>query len=91
MEEFFRCVEEKLAAMTAEGRADVISDLQGILRGLYNFKVKLPGIPWKATMKLIKDMTFLMGLGKKGPEVLARAKKVAAKVGPHIVEVLHAI
>lgn len=77
--------------MTAERRAEVIELLRGMLRGLAGFKLALPGIPWKATMALIKDLTLEMGLGKKGPAVLAKAKTIAHETGPYVEELLHAI
>jgi hypothetical protein len=88
---FFRFLEGELGAMAPERRAEVIELLRGMLRGLAGFKRALPGIPWKATMALIKDLTLEMGLGKKGPAVLEKAKKIAHEVGPHVEELLHAI
>lgn len=77
--------------MTEDRRQEVIALLQGMLRGLAGFKSALPGIPWKATSALIRDLTLEMGLGKKGPAVLAKARKIAAETGPHVEELLLAI
>ncbi len=88
---FFRFLEGELGAMSEERRQHVIALLQGMLRGLAGFKTALPGIPWKATMALIKDLTLEMGLGKKGPAVLEKARKIAHETGPHVEELLLAI
>ncbi len=42
-------------------------------------------------MALIKDLTLEMGLGKKGPAVLEKARRIAHETGPHVEELLLAI
>ena len=88
---FLRFLEGELAAMSEERRQEVIELLRGMLRGLAGFKAALPNLPWKATMALIKDITFEMGLGKKGPAVLEKARKIARETGPHVDELLLAL
>jgi hypothetical protein len=88
---FLRYLEGQLAGMTDERRQEVIELLRGMLRGLAGFKAALPGLPWKATSALIKDLTLDMGLGKKGPAVLEKARKIAAETGPHVEQLLLAL
>jgi len=77
--------------MSEARRQHVIGLLQGMLRGLAGFKEALPGLPWKATSALISDLTLEIGLGKKGPAVLEKARKIARETGPHVEELLLAL
>ena len=77
--------------MSAEQRRRVAKILGGLINGLAGFKEAIPGLPAKATAALIADLTMYMSMGKKGPEVFEKAKKIAKEVGPHVDELVHAL
>jgi len=88
---FFRSLNAILAKMDAASRAAVGESIRATIGGIGGFTDTVKGLRWKDWALLISDLTLDMNLGKKGPEVLAKAKKVASECGEYAGELLRGI
>lgn len=88
MKTFLRELQKVLARMSAAEKRRAFQILDGLVDGLSNFGVAVPGLPLKAIGALIADLSMYMSMGKKGPAVFEKARAMAPEIGPDVDELV---